>query len=180
MLPLQFGHARKDQGTLCLGAHSDDIGIGCGGTILARRGQSRPRVTWVVFSGDAKREPGRRAARRFPTAGSAGSSSEAARWLLPARRRKSRSSSRSSAHVLARPCLHALRNDRHRTIARSPTSPGTHSEYSCSKIPIRRRPGHPERSCLSAGRRRAARSSISLHLQEPTVSTGSRRICSSG
>jgi LmbE family N-acetylglucosaminyl deacetylase len=37
---------------LCLGAHADDIEIGCGGTVgamVARR--PRPSVTWVVFSG---------------------------------------------------------------------------------------------------------------------------------
>jgi LmbE family N-acetylglucosaminyl deacetylase len=41
---------------LCLGAHCDDIEIGCGGTllkILRRRGA--PAVTWVVFASDARR-----------------------------------------------------------------------------------------------------------------------------
>lgn len=42
---------------LCLGAHADDIEIGCGGTIL-RLLSERPRahVTWVVFSGNGERE----------------------------------------------------------------------------------------------------------------------------
>lgn len=55
MLPLKL---REDAGhslrLLCLGAHSDDIEIGCGGTLLqmlARR--SQVEVTWVVFSGGA-------------------------------------------------------------------------------------------------------------------------------
>src|SRR5258708_38085244 len=41
---------------LCLGAHSDDIEIGCGGAIL-RLGREEPNtcVTWVVFSGDDRR-----------------------------------------------------------------------------------------------------------------------------
>jgi LmbE family N-acetylglucosaminyl deacetylase len=42
---------------LCIGAHSDDIEIGCGGTILrllAERAVSR--VTWVVLSANADRE----------------------------------------------------------------------------------------------------------------------------
>jgi LmbE family N-acetylglucosaminyl deacetylase len=41
---------------LCLGAHSDDIEIGCGGTLLALARQ-RPdlAVTWVVFSGQGAR-----------------------------------------------------------------------------------------------------------------------------
>ncbi|HEU4364538.1 MAG TPA: PIG-L family deacetylase, partial [Candidatus Krumholzibacteria bacterium] len=41
---------------LCLGAHSDDIEIGCGGTILRLLG-ANPRATvhWVVFSARADR-----------------------------------------------------------------------------------------------------------------------------
>jgi LmbE family N-acetylglucosaminyl deacetylase len=41
---------------LCLGAHSDDLEIGCGGTILQLLA-ARPRVHvhWVVLSGDARR-----------------------------------------------------------------------------------------------------------------------------
>jgi LmbE family N-acetylglucosaminyl deacetylase len=42
---------------LCLGAHSDDIEIGCGGTIL-RLAAEVPNllVRWIVFSGTAARE----------------------------------------------------------------------------------------------------------------------------
>ncbi|MDZ4722486.1 MAG: PIG-L deacetylase family protein [candidate division Zixibacteria bacterium] len=42
---------------LCLGAHSDDIEIGCGGTIL-RLTQEYPKleVCWIVFSGTDERE----------------------------------------------------------------------------------------------------------------------------
>ena len=41
---------------LCLGAHPDDIEIGCGGTLL-RLAAENPglRVTWVVFSGEGER-----------------------------------------------------------------------------------------------------------------------------
>jgi LmbE family N-acetylglucosaminyl deacetylase len=47
---------------LCLGAHSDDIEIGCGGLILSLSKGRRPvDVTWVVFSAPAQRE---REARR--------------------------------------------------------------------------------------------------------------------
>jgi LmbE family N-acetylglucosaminyl deacetylase len=47
---------------LCLGAHSDDIEIGCGGTVLRLLGE-RPgcSVDWVVFSGLAEREQEARA-----------------------------------------------------------------------------------------------------------------------
>ena len=41
---------------LCLGAHSDDIEIGCGGTLL-KLGQLYPHlhVHWIVFSADRDR-----------------------------------------------------------------------------------------------------------------------------
>lgn len=57
---------------LCLGAHSDDIEIGCGGTIL-RLAEQYPdvRFHWVVFSATGVREAeARRAASMFagPTA----------------------------------------------------------------------------------------------------------------
>jgi LmbE family N-acetylglucosaminyl deacetylase len=48
---------------LCLGAHCDDIEIGCGGTLIEMR-KSHPqlRFVWVVFSGDDIRERETRAA----------------------------------------------------------------------------------------------------------------------
>jgi LmbE family N-acetylglucosaminyl deacetylase len=52
---------------LCLGAHSDDIEIGCGGTIL-RLGEDYPdcEFHWVVFSANGNRETeARRAAELF-------------------------------------------------------------------------------------------------------------------
>jgi LmbE family N-acetylglucosaminyl deacetylase len=68
MLGLRLGQSRERiREVLCLGAHSDDIEIGCGGAIL-ELAAAHPglRVTWVVFSGDAKREAeARAAARRF-------------------------------------------------------------------------------------------------------------------
>jgi len=41
---------------LCLGAHCDDIEIGCGGTVLKLlEGRADVRVDWVVFSSDGQR-----------------------------------------------------------------------------------------------------------------------------
>lgn len=41
---------------LCLGAHSDDIEIGCGGTLLSLLGQMpEAKVHWVVFSAEGPR-----------------------------------------------------------------------------------------------------------------------------
>ena len=41
---------------LCLGAHSDDIEIGCGGTILRLLGENPDcSVTWIVFSASGER-----------------------------------------------------------------------------------------------------------------------------
>ena len=52
---------------LCLGSHSDDIEIGCGGTIL-RLAEQYPAIAfhWVVFSALGVREnEARRAAELF-------------------------------------------------------------------------------------------------------------------
>jgi LmbE family N-acetylglucosaminyl deacetylase len=50
---------------LCLGAHSDDIEIGCGGTVLQLLA-SGAEVHWAVFSGTPPRaKEARRSARRF-------------------------------------------------------------------------------------------------------------------
>lgn len=53
----------EDATVLCLGAHCDDIEIGCAGTLmeLARRHPAL-RFHWVVFSGDSVRERETRAA----------------------------------------------------------------------------------------------------------------------
>jgi LmbE family N-acetylglucosaminyl deacetylase len=42
---------------LCLGAHCDDLEIGCGGTVLMlTESPHPPAFTWVVFASDARRE----------------------------------------------------------------------------------------------------------------------------
>ena len=68
MLPLLLPQQQGPLKLLCLGAHSDDIEIGCGGTIL-RLAAEVPNlvVRWVVFSGTATRETeARDSAAAFP------------------------------------------------------------------------------------------------------------------
>ena len=67
MLPLMLRPPSEGgYDVLCLGAHSDDLEIGCGGTMI-RLLQELPveRITWVVLSGNAERAAeARRGARR--------------------------------------------------------------------------------------------------------------------
>jgi LmbE family N-acetylglucosaminyl deacetylase len=51
---------------LCLGAHCDDIEIGCGGTILTLAASRELEVRWIVFSSTAEREcEARKSAQAF-------------------------------------------------------------------------------------------------------------------
>jgi len=68
MFPIQFSRrAGSPIAVLCLGAHSDDIEIGCGGTILRLSQDLGPtRFHWVVFSGNSDRAAeATRSAQRF-------------------------------------------------------------------------------------------------------------------
>jgi len=49
---------------LCVGAHCDDIEIGCGGALLAAQRQGSARIDWVVLSGTAQRRAETAAAMR--------------------------------------------------------------------------------------------------------------------
>lgn len=68
MMNLNLALGAKDEPTiLCLGSHSDDIEIGCGGTIL-RLAQQYPncRFHWVVFSAvEIRRTEARRGVELF-------------------------------------------------------------------------------------------------------------------
>jgi|SRR5882724_4420442 len=57
MLRATLGDGSSPLSLLCLGAHSDDIEIGCGGTLL-RLLSERPgsKVHWVVFSASPERQ----------------------------------------------------------------------------------------------------------------------------
>jgi len=51
---------------LCLGAHSDDIEIGCGGAILRLRESEAVEIQWVVFSATGERgEEAKTSAEKF-------------------------------------------------------------------------------------------------------------------
>jgi LmbE family N-acetylglucosaminyl deacetylase len=65
LLPLTFPRRGGPLRVLCLGAHPDDIEIGCGATILELVRQAAD-VRWAVFSGDDRRaEEASRSARLF-------------------------------------------------------------------------------------------------------------------
>jgi len=66
MLPVRLGPARRGgYELLCLGAHSDDLEIGCSGTILRLLAEETvARVTWVVLSGNPERAKEARAGAR--------------------------------------------------------------------------------------------------------------------
>jgi LmbE family N-acetylglucosaminyl deacetylase len=61
--------SRQTLNVLCLGAHSDDIEIGCGGTILTLLyGGVTARIHWIVFSSDKTRaREARNSANQFLT-----------------------------------------------------------------------------------------------------------------
>jgi len=68
MLPLRIGRPEgRPLRLLCLGAHSDDIEIGCGGTVLTLIGAGAVECRWVVFAaGDPVRKAeAQRSADRF-------------------------------------------------------------------------------------------------------------------
>jgi len=66
MLPLKLGPPRRGgYEILCVGAHSDDLEIGCSGTVLRLLAELRiARITWVVLSGNPQRAREARAGAR--------------------------------------------------------------------------------------------------------------------
>jgi LmbE family N-acetylglucosaminyl deacetylase len=57
MLRLEFEPREEPLAVLCLGAHADDLEIGCGGTVLTLAESGRPlAVTWVVWSAEGIRQ----------------------------------------------------------------------------------------------------------------------------
>ena len=63
---LVVGDQLSPSHVLCIGAHSDDIEIGCGGTLMALAARSVARVSWVVFSAPGTRaDEARESARQL-------------------------------------------------------------------------------------------------------------------
>ena len=67
MLRLPFPKGDSPRKILCLGAHCDDIEIGCGGTILKLLETHRDVIVyWIVFSSDQRRtDEARQSAKLF-------------------------------------------------------------------------------------------------------------------
>lgn len=56
MLPFRVGGGRSRLEVLCLGAHSDDVELGCGGTLLQLAASPFDlRIEWIVFSATGER-----------------------------------------------------------------------------------------------------------------------------
>lgn len=56
MVGVRFFEQKQKLKVLCLGAHADDIEIGCGGTVLRITEETKnAEICWTVFSGDDKR-----------------------------------------------------------------------------------------------------------------------------
>jgi len=57
MLDLQIRCTGKNPKILCLGAHADDIEIGCGGTLMnICENEMQPEIYWVVLSANDERK----------------------------------------------------------------------------------------------------------------------------
>ncbi len=70
---IDFHGLKSLRRVLCLGAHSDDIEIGAGGTLLRiMRDNADAQITFVCFSGNAARHAEARASFDLYTAGRAG------------------------------------------------------------------------------------------------------------
>jgi len=64
MLDFVLKSGRGVRRVLCVGAHCDDIEIGCGGALLAMQKSPAVRIDWVVLSGSARRRAETGAAMR--------------------------------------------------------------------------------------------------------------------
>jgi LmbE family N-acetylglucosaminyl deacetylase len=55
MMRWELGGSHRQVTILCLGAHSDDLEIGCGGTVLRLLAERQTVVRWVVFGCNGQR-----------------------------------------------------------------------------------------------------------------------------
>ena len=65
MLDLVFKYGRGINRILCVGAHCDDIEIGCGGALLALQQHQNLVIDWVVLTGTPDRRAETRKARQL-------------------------------------------------------------------------------------------------------------------
>jgi LmbE family N-acetylglucosaminyl deacetylase len=67
MLKIKFGLADRKLKILCIGAHSDDIEIGCGGTILRIINEYEDiEMYWIILGSEGKRDTeAKKSANRF-------------------------------------------------------------------------------------------------------------------
>ena len=57
MLKVRLGVPPSPRRVLCLGAHCDDLEIGCAGTVWKLTAEANPpAITWVIFASDPRRE----------------------------------------------------------------------------------------------------------------------------
>src|SRR5271156_1215676 len=64
MFDLVLKSGRGTTRIACLGAHCDDIEIGCGGALLALQTRKKVTIDWVVMSGSPERRAETRNAMR--------------------------------------------------------------------------------------------------------------------
>src|ERR1700733_7022664 len=64
MLDFVLKSGRGAKRIVCLGAHCDDIEIGCGGALLALQQRAKVTIDWVVMSGSEQRRAETRNAMR--------------------------------------------------------------------------------------------------------------------
>jgi hypothetical protein len=180
MHQLSFCRSTTPLRVLCLGAHADDIEIGCGGFILHLIvSGAKVYVDWIVFSGSpARRREAGRSARMFLRG--------ARRWtVMPKEFRdgffpqESSSIKETFEELKGRPSrdliLTHYRDDRHQATGRCRTSPaaitGSWSTKGRSTTVIS---AAPTASCRSIGGRVCERSDTSSERSALSVtSTGS-------
>ena len=124
MKPLPLVEPGAKLSVLCLGAHSDDIEIGVGGTILGWIAAGvQLDVCWCVLSAQGPRREEAMAAAEAILEGAASAASSSRSFVTatsPIRATRSRAGSRTSSRTaIPTSCSRTARTTRTRTTARS-------------------------------------------------------------